>query len=302
MNYLIGDGTYSVSHETLGVGASGTVMRGIHIYTQQSVAIKIIDKYCTPFEIDKEICSNEINHINVLKIHDIINSDSKLFIVFDLAEGGDLFDFINNYGTLSEKYVRNMFKQLILGLEACHVAGIVHRDIKPENILIRKVPTLDNSDSPTFDNFKSPDSIMISDFGLSNSIDIDDDGNESLLQTPCGSLLYAAPEVIMGRYLKYKSRPIDIWSVGIVLFVSIEGYFPFKEATKECSLFSNYKKNREYTFPSNFSNNLIELLFGMLTIDPDKRWNICEIKSSAWWNESNDINKNDISSCICSIS
>jgi len=281
---------------TLGRGKYGKVKEAVHRQTGQRVAIKIINKTLVNHNADdaelvREVrFTSSIDHPNVQRVHDVVEDLDTLYIVLDLAAGGDLYDYIASQGKLSENSARQMFKQLILGLEACHAAGVAHRDIKPENILLRKVPTSDD--------FESHDSIILSDFGLSNSFEVDDDGNESLLKTPCGSTKYAAPELMTGRRTSYTPTTIDVWSAAVVLFVSVEGRFPFSDATDRCELFRTLQNNA-YEFPAGLGSNLTSLLAGMFCIDPKQRWTLSQIKSSKWWNESDDIDweESDQSEC-----
>ena len=264
--------TYKLEKDQiLGQGKFGTV------YKSENVAIKEIKKNTT-INPEEEIKNQEsITHPNVLKILEVINTPDKLYIVLDIVHGQDLFYYIQTHGALSINNARKMFKELIYAIEACHKVGIVHRDIKPENILLKR-DTLD---------------LILADFGLSAAF-IDNDGNIFKLRQRCGSTKYAPPELFNDRNIEYEAQPYDIWSAAIVLFVSVNGRFPFTEATNKCNLFERHQQNK-YKFPYDFSNSLIELLSGMLTINPEERWTIPQIKSCAWWNNLNIDNKNNIS-------
>lgn len=273
----IGEGQYGTVYDA-------TVYDTTDYNNNKKVAIKKL-KTNTIFNktLLQEINNQQsITHPNVLKIHEVINTQYKLYIVLDIVYGQDLFYYIKTHGQLSINNAGKMFKQLICAIEACHKVGIVHRDIKLENILIQG-DTLDL--------------IILADFGLSAAF-IDNDGNKLKLTQRCGSTKYAAPELFNERNTEYIPELLDIWSSAIVLFASVNGYFPFTKTTNKCNLFELHQQNK-YKFPSDFSNNLIELLSGMLTIDPEERWTIPQIKSSAWCNNLNlninNKNKNNIS-------
>lgn len=273
--------TYELG-KTLGRGKFGTVKEAVHRQTGQRVAIKIINKTLVNHTDDVELVGEvrlkrlSIDHPNVQRVLDVVDTRDTLCIVLDLAAGGDLYDYIASQGKLSENSARKMFKQLIHGLEACHAAGVVHRDIKPENLLLRKMSTSDEF-------AESHDSIILSDFGLSNLFKVDANASESLLQTPCGTLNYLAPELMTGT--AYKPTAIDVWSVAVVLFVAVEGRFPFSEPTDSCEQYRTLQNNA-FEFPGGFGQNLTILLAGMFCIDPKTRWTLSQIKSSEWWNES----------------
>ncbi len=121
-----------------------------------------------------------------------------------MAEGGELYNYIQN-NDFTEEEVKQFFKQIIQGVEAAHLHLVAHRDLKPENILI------------------GPNNVLkIADFGLSNLMK---DGK--LLKTSCGSLNYAAPEIIGHR--PYEGTSVDVWSCGVILYTMLVGALPFDE-------------------------------------------------------------------------
>ena len=118
------------------------------------------------------------NHRNIIKLYEVLDSTSDIFMVMEYISKGELFDLINQKGKLPEQEARFFFNQIIEGVEYCHQHLVAHRDLKPENILIDEGNT-----------------VKIADFGLSNLMK---DGK--YLKTSCGSPNYAAPEVILGQY------------------------------------------------------------------------------------------------------
>ena len=179
---------YSVA-KFLGKGAFADVYEGFDLNTNQRVAIKILNGKGLKHLDDEMTAMLTIRHENVLKgieysenEHDFTNADGSTqkkitFLVTELAEEADLFDWICYGERFEEPMARYFFKQLILGLQACHNTNFAHRDLKPENILL-------NSDFV----------LKIADFGLTGPIS-GRDGESGLLTTRCGTPGYAAPEM-----------------------------------------------------------------------------------------------------------
>ena len=121
----------------------------------------------------------DIDHVNIIQIYEILENEYAIYLIMEYAEGGELFDYIVKKGRLPEKEAAFLYFQIIEGLELLHSKKIAHRDLKPENILLDK----------------ECKTVKIVDFGLSN-IYKDDQNQEILLKTSCGSPCYAAPEML----------------------------------------------------------------------------------------------------------
>lgn len=175
----------------------------------------------------------------------------------EYASGGELFDYIVKNNKLKEKEACKFFHQLIAGIEYIHKLHIVHRDLKPENLL------LDHKNN-----------IKIVDFGLSNTYK-----SKELLKTACGSPCYAAPEMIAGK--KYNGLKVDIWSAGVILFAAVCGYLPFEDSNTS----QLYKKilNGDYSFPKFISPTCKNLIEKILSIDPETRYSIEDIRQDEWF-------------------
>ena len=178
----------------------------------------------------------------------------------EYASGGELFEYIVANNRIKEKEACKFFKQIISGVEYIHKLNVVHRDLKPENLL------LDYNMN-----------IKIVDFGLSNTYK---DGQ--LLKTACGSPCYAAPEMIAGK--KYVGLQVDIWSCGVILFAMLCGYLPFEDANTS----NLYKKilNGDFHIPKFVSAEARDLLKNILNTDPQKRYNIQDIRNHPWYSQS----------------
>ena len=194
---------------TIGSGTFSTVKLGLHLPTQQKVAIKILDNSRIKDENDIRRISREIHilsklyHPNIAQLYETIWSENHIYIIMEYVEGNHLFNYIYSEKRLNEVKASRLFNQLISCLDYIHILGIVHRDIKPENILLTK----------------NKSKIKLVDFGLSNSYKYG-----TLLKTACGSPCYAPPEMISG--VDYQPLYSDLWSCGVVLYCMLVGKLP----------------------------------------------------------------------------
>jgi len=257
-------GKYEIGHP-LGEGQFGKVKEAVDLETGLRCAIKIIRKAAIKTGKDVETVKKEVqfmkmlDHPNVLKMYDTLEDAEKLYLVLEIAAGGDLFDKIVNMGGFNEQVARDYFKQILSGLTHCHGKGIIHRDLKPENLLL----------GPN-------DLLKISDFGLSNILMTP----QQMLKTHCGSEKYAAPE-IMQNTDPYVGAPVDIWSIGVILYIMVGGAFPFVEATMSCDLYVSLTQGN-FAWPKHFTPELVDLCERMFTIDPKARITLPEIQSHPW--------------------
>ena len=244
---------------TIGSGTFSTVKLGVHLPTQQKVAIKILDKNKINDENDIKRISREIHilsklyHPNIAQLYETIPTENNIYIIMEYIEGHDLFQYIYSLSRLTELKASKLFRQLISCLEYIHTLGIVHRDIKPENILLNKAKT----------------NIKLVDFGLSNSYK-----HGSLLKTACGSPCYASPEMISGK--EYDPLYSDLWSCGVVLYCMLVGKLPFDD--EDIKLLYYNIRYANYFMPPFLSNISQDFLRKILTPNPNKRIRIEELK------------------------
>ena len=215
-------------------------------------------------QIKKEIAiMKSITHPHVVSIKEVFATSSKIFLVIELVEGGELFEYMNEVH-MGEDQARFFFKQLVEGLLFCHRNNVCHRDLKPENLLLDRNGNL-----------------KISDFGLSTmyvGTENDDDSRVQLLHTTCGTPNYVAPEILESK--GYDGRMADVWSVGVILYVMIAGYLPFEEETIP-ALFAKIKRAR-YTIPDFFSPAAKDLLSRILVADPNARLTLENVEKHDW--------------------
>ncbi|CRK20969.1 hypothetical protein BN1708_003335 [Verticillium longisporum] len=213
--------------KTIGAGSMGKVKLARKEDGPEQVACKIIPRGSTEdghhSRADKERAdqSKEIrtareaaivtllNHPHVCGMRDVVRTNYHWYMLFEYVNGGQMLDYIISHGKLKEKQARKFSRQIASALDYCHRNSIVHRDLKIENILISK-----NGD------------IKIIDFGLSNLF-----APRGHLKTFCGSLYFAAPELLQAR--AYTGPEVDVWSFGIVLYVLVCGKVPFDDQKPE---------------------------------------------------------------------
>ena len=208
--------------KTIGAGSMGKVKLAKNLETGEQVAVKIVPRQSTDehrndrdrerADHSKEIRTAReaaivtlLNHPYICAMRDVQRTNYHWYMLFEYVNGGQMLDYIISHGRLKEKQARKFGRQIASALDYCHRNSIVHRDLKIENILISKTGD-----------------IKIIDFGLSNLF-----SPRSQLKTFCGSLYFAAPELLQAR--QYTGPEVDIWSFGIVLYVLVCGKVPFDD-------------------------------------------------------------------------
>ena len=251
--------------EKLGEGTFGKVKLGINRQTNETVAIKILDKKRIVKERDKKRLEREINilkslrHPNIVFLYCDIQTNSYIYLIMEYIKGTELLHYISANSKLTEEEACFYFRQIISSIEYLHKLKISHRDIKPENMIIENSTKI----------------IKLVDFGLSNYYN----NKNEVLSSACGSPSYAAPEMLSGK--KYSAAPVDVWSCGIVLYAMICGYLPFEDFDNNIL----FKKIREGKFkiPTHVSENAKDLIKNILIVNPKKRYTIEQIKRHKWF-------------------
>ncbi|KAJ3682894.1 hypothetical protein LUZ60_013121 [Juncus effusus] len=254
----------------LGQGTFAKVYYGKNLSTNQSVAIKVIDKekiskFGLMDQIKREITvMNVVRHVNIVQLYEVLATKSKIYFVLEYIKGGELFNKVSK-GRLREETARKYFQQLISAVDFCHSRKVYHRDLKPENLLLDENGNL-----------------KVSDFGLSALSD--SKRVDGLLHTTCGTPAYVAPEVINRK--GYCGAKADIWSCGVILFVLLAGYLPFHDA----NLMEMYKKigRADFKFPHWFSSDVKKLLMRILDPNPNTRISIQRIMENPWFRKNFD--------------
>lgn len=253
---------YYELYETIGTGGFAKVKLACHILTGEMVAIKIMDKNALGSDLPRvkiEIDAlKNLRHQHICQLYHVIETANKIFMVLEYCPGGELFDYIISHDRLSEEETRVVFRQIASAVAYVHSQGYAHRDLKPENLL--------------FDEYHK---LKLIDFGLCAK----PKGNKDYhLQTCCGSLAYAAPELIQGK--SYLGSEADVWSMGILLYVLMCGFLPFDDD----NVMALYKKimRGKYDVPKWLSPSSVLLLQQMLQVDPKKRISMKNLLNHPW--------------------
>ena len=229
-------------------GGYGQVFLSKHVYAKKEYAIKQIDT--TDFSnedlynISREhLILRSMIHKNVIRCHDSFAHNNKFYTVMDFAEGGELTFLLKDKGALSEDETKKIFKQIYEAVCYIHSQNIIHRDLKPNNILF-----LD----------KERTHVVIIDFGISGMAN----GNQRE-KIKAGTTSFLPPEIASGEEFSLNPK-LDIWSMGVILYLMVEGAYPFDgKNTKE--IITSILRNRlEFNKKIKISQPLKTLIGGML--------------------------------------
>jgi len=197
----------------------------------------------------------------VVKLYAIVETESMIYIVMELAAGGELFEHIVQAGSYDEAKTRTVIRQLLEALRHLHTIGITHRDIKPENILCTDANGLD---------------IKLADFGLSSLSEA-----SSMMRSQCGTPIYMAPEMLQRRPY---GAGVDVWSAGIVMYTVLSGTLPFY--AENHGDFLDLLLSEAVSFPEDewggISREATDLISGMLAVDPKRRLSVEEVLDHPW--------------------
>ncbi|KAI6246076.1 Protein kinase kin1 [Erysiphe necator] len=264
-----------VMGKTIGAGSMGKVKLARKLETGEEVAVKIVPRGSTDdvqhqSKADRERADHSkevrtareaaivtlLHHPFICSMKDVFRTTHHWYMLFEYVNGGQMLDYIISHGRLKEKQARKFSRQIASALDYCHRNSIVHRDLKIENILISKTGD-----------------IKIIDFGLSNMFNPRDH-----LKTFCGSLYFAAPELLQAK--QYTGPEVDIWSFGIVLYVLVCGKVPFDDQSMP-ALHAKIKKG-VVDYPSWLTPECKHLISRMLVTDSRQRANLQEIMNHSW--------------------
>jgi tRNA A-37 threonylcarbamoyl transferase component Bud32 len=245
---------YLIAKE-LGKGSYAVVKLATHKLTKNKYAIKIYSKQSLIDPQKRNTVKNEVNILkqidneNVMKLYDVIDTPSNLYLVLEYINGINLLEIIKNekYHFLKEERAKKIFLQVVKGISYCHKKNIFHRDIKLENILVLK-----------------DDTIKIIDFGF--GIKCNKDTYQKLF---CGTPSYMPPEIVKKE--KYIACYSDIWSLGVLFYAMLFGIFPFKGKDDD-ELFKKIIEAK-LSFPeyNQIGDKTKELFNKIFVINPNRR-------------------------------
>lgn len=233
----------------------------------KQLSCKVIETKKSPKDFVKKFLPREldvlvkVNHPHIIHVHSIFQRKTKYYIFMRYAENGDLLEYILHKGSISEAQARVWMRQIVLAIQYLHEMGIVHRDLKCENCLIT-----------------SNYNLKLADFGFARFMP----NPKATSTTYCGSLSYAAPEVLRG--LPYQPRASDVWSLGVILYVILNKSMPFDDSSVKWLY--EQQMGRRWKFRSKVENtlsdNVKKLLPLILEPEVSKRCTIEDILSSDW--------------------
>ncbi|XP_057519308.1 serine/threonine-protein kinase ATG1c isoform X1 [Amaranthus tricolor] len=248
-------GEYLVGKQ-IGSGSFSVVWHARHRVHGTQVAIKEISMSRLNKKLQDSLLSEifilkQINHPNIIRLHDIIEAPGKIHLVLEFCSGGDLFKYIQRHRRVPEATAKHFMQQLAAGLKVLRDNNIIHRDLKPQNLLLS---TNENNSV-----------LKIADFGFARSLQ-----PRGLAETLCGSPLYMAPEIM--QLQKYDAKA-DLWSVGAILYQLVTGKTPFS-GSNQIELLQNIIKATELRFPSDMedlSSQFVDLCQKLLRRNPVER-------------------------------
>ena len=307
--------------QTLGEGEFGKVKLGWKKDGSVQVAIKLIRREnlnTNPSRLPKiyrEIhILRGLSHPNIVRLHEMVETDRHIGIILEYASGGELFDFILNNRYLKDHSARRLFAQLVSGVGYLHKKGIVHRDLKLENLLLDRNRNIIITDFGFANTFNPKDELgeeieyNLADRNYVKRMDLERVVNNTrrgdLMQTSCGSPCYAAPELVVTDSL-YTGRKVDVWSCGVILvsfavesllretslmvskYAMLAGYLPFDDdpANPEgdnINLLYKYIVSTPLTFPEYVTPHARDLLRRILVPDPRQRADLFEVARHSW--------------------
>lgn len=246
-----------VLQEVIGHGGFSVVRRGYCISSGEKVAIKVLDK--STFCCDREISIwRSLQHRYILRMHKVVETDTTIYIMSDYCPGGSLLDYLKKRNKLTESEARRVFLRLCEAVAYLHdKMRVCHKDLKLENVLLDE-----------------HEHVKLCDFGLAMPI------MATLSDADGGSLAYAAPEQIRKSQRSVACPKTDLWSLGVILYALTVGHLPFQDdydPRLQQKILSGV-----YEIPSTVSEDLADLVRGLLTLDPAKRFTMQQVFSSAW--------------------
>lgn len=255
--------------EVLGSGQFGVVYGGKHRKTGRDVAVKVIDKLRFPTKQESQL-RNEVailqslRHPGIVNLECMFETPEKVFVVMEKLHG-DMLEMIlsSEKGRLPERLTKFLITQILVALRHLHFKNIVHCDLKPENVLLASA-----------DPFPQ---VKLCDFGFARII-----GEKSFRRSVVGTPAYLAPEVLLNQGY---NRSLDMWSVGVIMYVSLSGTFPFNEDED----INDQIQNAAFMYPaspwSRISSGAIDLINNLLQVKMRKRYSVDKSLSHPWLQE-----------------
>lgn len=238
---------------SLGRGAFGRVYQCINLSTYRECAVKVLPKAELSLDMIPEFSiMSELNNPHIVKLHSVTETEDQILFEMELLKGGSLKELLKRQSLRPEDASRVMLG-ILKGVCYLHEKNIVHRDLKPENILFKEKGNLD--------------SVKIADFGLSTQIDSDNYYN--CLSSNAGTVIFMAPEQGQNRYY---SKPVDMWSIGMILYMMITGTHPFYREGDKSETYFDRLNSASIDFPESFPPLAANLCIHLTKVLPLERY------------------------------
>ena len=250
------------------MGAGGEVVRGRRLEDSQEFAIKVI-RFSNSREDRSQIqAMTEVNHPGIIKLEDWFETKDMLYLVMEMARGGEMFGRIAERGKFTERDAANCFRQVLEAIGHMHARGMVHCDLKPENILYE-----DDTDKQ----------IKIADFGFAQFIPGGQEGGQHLTRQ-LGTLSYTSPEILLKQGYTTKA---DMWSLGVILYILLSGIPPFGKRRGETDrdVRHHITSGRWRFYETHFANVSAEakdMVSRLLVVDPARRLDYQQALEHQW--------------------
>mmetsp|Transcript_15979 Transcript_15979/g.40992 ORF Transcript_15979/g.40992 Transcript_15979/m.40992 type:complete len:519 (-) Transcript_15979:111-1667(-) len=259
INWLV-DNRFKLGRR-LGAGTCASVFKADDLVTGNRVAVKVQERNTLESHSNLEqegFVMVLLAHKHIPAVYDIVKDDRYCYLVEEYCAGGDLLQLVQEFKRLSEKLSRKYFRQVCETVRFTHRAGYVHRDLKLENIMLDR----------------RGDNILLGDWGFATQWQSD-----KKLQRSTGSFHYAPPEIWRG--LPYTGPEVDVWALGVCLYVLATGKFPFFGRTHQI-IAQRVLTPRSYARPSFLSSSFLDLMDRMLDMDPLTRITLDEVFKHPW--------------------
>ena len=288
---------YILREKVLGTGHYAQVKEAKNRETGQICAVKIFNPttnndQATQLKRELDILVN-LNHPNIVGFYDnfvepISMTTVTSFLVLEKVNGGELFNRIVKKGKLNQPETKDIASQLLQGLHYLHSLDIVHRDLKPENILLSIIPTKPGQPhTDPWDEGEYSVQVKIADFGLAKFI-----GKFQFTTTLCGTPAYVAPEVLVNSQHRKYNKSVDMWSVGVLLYVCLCGFPPFSEELGPPSMRQQILEAK-FAFYSPYWDAIddlaLDLISRLLVANADDRITVGDVLNHAWLKTSSSI-------------
>ncbi|KAJ3249947.1 hypothetical protein HDU77_007261 [Chytriomyces hyalinus] len=226
---------------------------------QSKVAVKVVDKIHAAVVAREIETWRHLHHPNIAQLLEVLVTESKIYMITEYCEGGEAFDYLCSVGRMDdgEAATRKLFREIVMAVGYCHEKNFVHRDLKLENVLLTKELT-----------------VKVIDFGFTRPFK-----EQHLLDTYCGSVAYAAPEMILGK--KYSGPQADIWSLGVILYTLLCGSLPFDDDNE--SIVHQKISELDYELPDYLHEDSKSLISQILKINPTDRISVQDILLHPWF-------------------